>query len=247
MRGGVSPGPGCSPALRRCRRHRGPPRSNAAPPPPPLKTLHTHLGQRAGLLVLARGLAMQTAVANGRVLRGGEQDPPHFTRRRPKRPAWRSGEVSPSSPEGHSGWSGRSRDPRCHLQLTPLPLGLVWWERCWRAEIREAAAEVAFAGRPTGSGCRARRNRAVGGPRCAGRRRRRHGPAGKPRRSEGLVFVLTRPRLLRQPASVLCCAGRGGSRQTLPPSGEPAGCLGGISPSPPPQAKASVAHTPATF
>lgn len=77
MRGGLSAGPGCNPAPRRCgarpRRPPGTRRSNAAAPA--LKTLHTHLRQRAGLLVIARGLAVQTAGVNGRVLRGGEQDP----------------------------------------------------------------------------------------------------------------------------------------------------------------------------
>lgn len=216
-------------------------------PPPPLKTLPTHLGQRAGLLILARGLEGQTAVANGRVLRGGERPPPpppHFGRRRPKRPAWKVGEGSPGSPEGRS---GRSGDPRCQLQLTPLPLDIVRWEGCWRPRDLGSCGDGLFCWTPDGrwgagpalpEGAGARRN---GGRGVQGRRRRRHSPPpGKPLRSQGLVFELS---LFPSPPSGLCCAGRGSGRPTLPPSVEPAGCWGGISLPPPPPPRKHICCT----
>lgn len=187
------------------------------PLPPPLKTLHMHLGQRAGHLVLAGGLAVQTAVASDRVLRGGEQEPLISQEGVRKKPAWRAGEVSAISPEGHS---GRSRGPLVSLAANPSPLGLSLVGTplasrdlgsgrgggiCWAPEGRWVPAQL----------CRRVAGGGGAGPRCAGRRRRRHSPAGKSLTSEGLVFVRTRP---RQPAAVLCCAGPGGSRQKLPPS-----------------------------
>lgn len=233
----------------------GDPSPERCAPPTPLKTLHTHLEQRAGPLVLARGLAVQIAVADGRALRGGEQDPFIFARRRPKRPAWRAGEVSPSSPEGHPGWSNRSRGPQCHLQLTPLPLGSVWWERCWRPEIWGAAAEVLFAGHPMGCGCRPS---PVGGwPGAVEQGRRgaaacREDATAQPRREGPAV---REARFRPEPASSASPARRrfvlrGPGRQPAnPPSLPPLsrqGVLGGHF-SLGPQANASVARTSATF
>lgn len=154
------------------------------------------------------------------------------------------GEGSPGSPEGRS---GRSGDPRCQLQLTPLPLDIVRWEGCWRPRDLGSCGDGLFCWTPDGrwgagpalpEGAGARRN---GGRGVQGRRRRRHSPPpGKPLRSQGLVFELS---LFPSPPSGLCCAGRGSGRPTLPPSVEPAGCWGGISLPPPPPPRKHICCT----
>lgn len=62
-----------------------------------------------------------------------------------------------------------------------------------------SGCEAVFAGPPTAAGCRAWRNRPVGGPRCSGKRQQ-HSNAGKPLRSAGHFFV--------RPATPVICAVR---------------------------------------
>lgn len=129
------------------------------------------------------------------------------------------------------------------MQLTPLPLALVWWQRRWRPDIWEAAAEVVFAGHPSGGGCRPS---SVGGwPGAAERGRgvRGGGGGGTALTSEGL---LSPGPGLASPSAFCAELARGSSRQKVLPSSLAAGCLGGDF-SLTPQANASVARTSATF
>lgn len=116
--------------------------------PPALKLYTRTWGNGKVIRAPVRGLAAQTALVKRRVLREGWQDSLILQEGALK---GLLGEPEKQAPalEGHS---DGSRGPRCDLHLTSLPLGLDWWESCWRPKIWEPAGELLFAGHPAGGG-----------------------------------------------------------------------------------------------